>query len=60
MEEDYLAASLAACPCHQLRAHESRAEAHILWVDTATRERAARMNTGLSRDSLLLCPGIKL
>lgn len=35
MEEDHTSASLGACPCHQLRAHEwSKAEEYMLWIGT--------------------------
>ncbi len=45
MEEDHTFASLDVCPCHQLRAHESRTEEHILWMGTTSFERPAHMNT---------------
>ena len=32
MEEDRTFALLDASPCHQLRAHESRKEEHIVWI----------------------------
>ena len=44
MKEDHTSAPLGACPCHQLRAHESRAEAYSVDRSSSV-ERPVRMNT---------------
>ena len=54
MEEDHTSVLLGACLCHQLRAHELRAEEHILWIVLVLQATSPQEYTRLSDDSLLL------